>query len=41
MLLANGRSGTEAFSYPVRTADTGLIQALNAFIAANKASYGK
>ena len=41
ILLPNGKRGTEPFSYPVRTADTGLIEALNAFIAANKASYGK
>ncbi len=41
MLLADGKSGTEAFSYPVRSADTALVDALNAFIAANKSRYGK
>jgi len=41
MLLANGKLGRETFSYPVRTADTGLVEALNAFIAANRPTYGK
>ena len=41
ILLPNGKRGSEPFSYPVRTADTGLIEALNAFIAANRSSYGK
>lgn len=41
ILLPNGMPGSEPFSYPVRTADTGRIQALNAFITANKASCGK
>lgn len=41
ILLPNGRTGTEPFAYPVRTADTGLVAALNAFIAANRASYGR
>ena len=41
ILLPSGKLGTEPFSYPVRTADTGLVEALNAFIAANRAGYGK
>ena len=41
ILLPNGKLGTEPFSYPVRTADTGLVEALNAFIRANRSSYGK
>lgn len=41
ILLPDGRTGTEPFAYPVRTADTGLVAALNAFIAANRASYGR
>lgn len=40
-LLPNGKTGSEPFSYPVRTASTGLVQALNAYIAANKKNYGK
>jgi hypothetical protein len=40
-LLPNGKTGSEPFAYPVRTASTGLVQALNVYIAANKKKYGK
>lgn len=41
MLMPNGTLGREVFSFPVRTASTGVVQALNAYIAANKPRYGK
>lgn len=41
ILLASGARGSEPFAYPVRAADAGLVEALNIFIAENRAKYGK
>jgi len=40
MMWADGSESDETYSYVVRKADTGLVEALNAYIAENRATYG-
>jgi ABC-type amino acid transport substrate-binding protein len=40
MMSADGSEGNEKYAYVVRKADTGLVEALNAYIAANRNTYG-
>jgi len=40
MMAADGSEKSETYSYVVRKADAGLIEALNAYIAENGATYG-
>jgi len=40
-MTASGRAARGSLGYPVRTASTGLVQALNAYIAVNKGNYGR